>query len=436
MEKIEHYMLPKVTEDLYRNEAISSIALTKGIAEKINAIIDVLNEIENEHLDKFQEQDGKINKAIIYIKDNLANTINDLLNIMRDNGELDSIISEVLNTLSSKIDAIYNSRIVSVKEYGALGNGIQDDTKAIQEAINDANKLGRIVKIPKGRYLISSPILLNGCSLEGEPCNIFNSTGSVIICRTKDFTAIKQGSNTVKDIQFNLSNILVKDANVGMELNYVINSKFDNLYFDSCNTGLVLGNGTTVGSMFNQFNNLYMSNCEVGIESSSNSYFNNNLFNNGYIQGNKYAMKLAVKGGYGAVNNTFNNVEFKSNTGRGIILDRCINTTFNRCYFECAGNVLRTLSYCDVELNNCVYALYKVVNNYNDVNVIFAEGGFRAKFDNGTIFLSDQYQDLTFFGCENDSVYQNIHLFKPIAKNSSVSGFTFFDKPINEMKVA
>ena len=161
---------------------------------------------------------------------------------------------------------------------------------------------------------------MNGCSLVGCAGNIYSKRGSVLKCDTKTFTAVKQGEMSSDKIMFNIKDILVENADIGFEINYAINSKFERLYASGCNIGFKLGDKSAVGSMFCEFNNLYTDKCKVGIESHSMEYFNNNRFNNGFIQGEDYAMKLQVDGGFGAVGNVFNNVEFRSAAGRGIIL--------------------------------------------------------------------------------------------------------------------
>lgn len=44
---------------------------------------------------------------------------------------------------------------ISVRQFGALGNGVHDDTAAIQAAINSLPKAGGTVHIPAGRYMIN-----------------------------------------------------------------------------------------------------------------------------------------------------------------------------------------------------------------------------------------------------------------------------------------
>lgn len=52
--------------------------------------------------------------------------------------------------------------VVSVKDYGAKGDGVTDDTLAVKEAIAFCNSTFSTLVFPKGTYLISEPILITG----------------------------------------------------------------------------------------------------------------------------------------------------------------------------------------------------------------------------------------------------------------------------------
>lgn len=90
----------------------------------------------------------------------------------------------VVRTVQDKL-----REMVSVKDFGAVGNGVADDTIAIQQAVNYALLVGKQVYIPAGSYLISSPIKLDkgateqflNISIVGEAKNttlIYTSTAT------------------------------------------------------------------------------------------------------------------------------------------------------------------------------------------------------------------------------------------------------------------
>ena len=51
--------------------------------------------------------------------------------------------------------------IRNVKNYGAIGDGVHDDTAAIQAAINSLPSTGGIVQIPAGTYMIDTSKKIN-----------------------------------------------------------------------------------------------------------------------------------------------------------------------------------------------------------------------------------------------------------------------------------
>ena len=228
MKNIKHFMLPEHTNDLYKNEAISSISLTKEVASKINELVDAYNKLNQTNYEKIQEQDGKIAKGILYMKDNIKNTVEDLLDTLEYSGELKEIIKDTLfNEITSKLP-----ETISVKEYGAIGDGIHDDYNAFMKAIEN----GVTVTVPSGRYYISKPIIIPwGKSLIGD------ENGSVIIVDDNTFV-ILTGRNTVKNFKIE-NTVNTKDSTMVTPTEPLIKgqmgySKIENIYIGLAYIGI------------------------------------------------------------------------------------------------------------------------------------------------------------------------------------------------------
>lgn len=83
--------------------------------------------------------------------------------------------------------------VVSVKDFGAVGNGIADDASAIQRAINALPSSGGIVLFPAGTYLVSATQ-----TISGTPCHIVVSgRQNVYLC---GYGAIIQSTLTAPTI--------------------------------------------------------------------------------------------------------------------------------------------------------------------------------------------------------------------------------------------
>jgi polygalacturonase len=114
--------------------------------------------------------------------------------------------SSVVRTVSSKL-----KESVSVKDFGALGDGVTDDTAAIQATINEAlSESGRKVFFPAGTYRVTSSINLNSddTHLIGEGAyatNIYRdfTTGPTISIGKSSGTVIR--ASGVSSMSFGLN---------------------------------------------------------------------------------------------------------------------------------------------------------------------------------------------------------------------------------------
>lgn len=116
------------------------------------------------------------------------------------------IDASIVNNIQTGLTSFIGS-LVNVKLYGAVGNGIADDTIPIQEALNDwasANP-GAVLYFPVGTYLISDTLIIpftTGKIIQGtgqDACIIRQSTSNVPILKTQTHLT---HSITLRDIGF------------------------------------------------------------------------------------------------------------------------------------------------------------------------------------------------------------------------------------------
>ena len=106
--------------------------------------------------------------AINSVLTDIGITIGDLNDLVTtDKSSVVNAINEVSDNLTTYID---NTEIANVKDYGAVGDGVENDTSAI----NDAIATGKIVYFPLGYYLVSSLPATND-NFIGEGVIIYNS---------------------------------------------------------------------------------------------------------------------------------------------------------------------------------------------------------------------------------------------------------------------
>lgn len=202
MKNLNHYMIPKLTEQLYEREARSSIALTKVGADKINEVIDAVNNLYKERLTKYQEQDGKIQGAILYMKDNIANSIYNLLEIMKSNGELFNVVSEACeNQVSVNSKAINNiTKFVTPEMFGAKGDGVKDDTQAINLAFDTIKQSGGVLEFTHGKHYLVSGTAIN-----------MNGVSSKITINGNNATLIQKNTGVDFKVIYYNANLIVND---------------------------------------------------------------------------------------------------------------------------------------------------------------------------------------------------------------------------------
>lgn len=155
---------------------------------------------------------------------------------------------------NSNFTELYNSVAISVKSFGAVGNGVADDTIAIQSAVNSSSA----VYFPPGSYLTTSTITKATGSLK----ILGSGIDSAVILKSGDsdlFLYTAAGVLTISDITLTAKTVMTSGAAIRVNGAYVAASPtIENVKINSDGAG-----DWKYGT--------YLQNCaEV---SGSNSYF-------------------------------------------------------------------------------------------------------------------------------------------------------------------
>lgn len=180
---------------------------------------------------------------------------------------------------------------IAPQDYGALGNGVADDTTAIQNAITAAAVTGNVVSFPPGTYQVSTPITVGaGVTITGGNlgavniritagfvgASVFNITGagSVIQSLTLTGTSTTYSSNPACDgirvsnaVRCTLQDLYITYVN-GFGVNVLASSTsspqwlvLDNVHTYRGNQGIhILG---ITGSTPSFSTNTFIENCNV-----------------------------------------------------------------------------------------------------------------------------------------------------------------------------
>lgn len=264
-------------------------------------------------------QDGDVEVAISDI-DGLQDSLNEKAS--------DADLTTLEQTVTTHLDD-YNQQIpkkmdkgawyIDVKDFGASGDGVTDDTKAINDAINSlpvGTFGGGTVIIPDGNYKISSPILLkNGVTLLGV-----SPQATRIFAKSNDFTLIMADKSSRVEIK----NLMLDGAGFtgiyGVTISNSIGCKVENVWIDSSTRGI-----DTINSYYLYFES-------VRIMGTLTGY---NFGNASNVINMKNCYSVTTQKAMNWLGSSTLNVAGCSFEGKGLVtLKNVQGASFNACYWE------------------------------------------------------------------------------------------------------
>ena len=253
---------------------------------------------------------------------------------------------EETNAQLSKIETSIDNITLSVKDFGAKGDGVTDDTNAIQQAIDEASLGCKMVFIPVGTYKITRSLDLKGIS-KIQGCGKIGSRVSNIVNTNNSVYAFT--SPVDEDSSYEISGLNIESKN-GLDLRTNSAYKIKNVNIHDCvfkattkgGVGIHLNNTDFTLIEHNYFERQFMCHIRVSGFIASTS-----------LGGNKNSTAVQIRG------NAFINLPESGTYGVGVSLEQVDSVTVSENDF-CFKGVA-------IDVGGEAYFTNKIgtINNYN-----------------------------------------------------------------------
>ena len=286
------------------------------------------------------KQDKKIADLACQFNGNIQAAIAEYLLYLEKEGKLEEIITD---TLLNDVLVLEHktAHIINVKEFGAVGNGVCDDTEAIKKALNHM-KPGDSLQFPNGKFLMLGAISI-------DKANITIEGNGVILCdygfriKASHFKAIGLRMEAIRYSTecraFWIDNSK-QDAESPIIEGFVFKDcYFKNFFYSVCAVGGSYNYDGTEAAVGYPVRDLMIENCHSVTYTDQNAghfqciqveniaYINNRTYGGqnassyNAIKGNGY---IRVIGNYDH-NNSYASCEIENGSGKAVIA----NNTFN-----------------------------------------------------------------------------------------------------------
>lgn len=285
LQKYERYLPTAFDESLTILEKVNKIIETIiRYGDLSDEIVDYLNNFKLEFDDKLDANvDSILNKMFNqWLEDGtLAHIINDeVFNMKANKTDLTALENIVGKDDFKSGDSLwneFNTFKVTPIWFGAVGDGIADDTSAIKEALNYACENNVLLDFGKYKYRITSQINIR--------CNCIGERAEIISDGITNNAAVLVGDKEtdLKDLTIVLPNIInkVKDwtSSIGLEIAQVVHSQITVRTVGLFNTGLLMS-GYNRGNAYNNifYTHLFNNRVNLKIAAYNTGWVNENTF--------------------------------------------------------------------------------------------------------------------------------------------------------------
>lgn len=282
-----------------------------------------------------------------------------------DNGTWQTKNNAVLQEIINKASSDSYTFVANVKNYGAVGDGITDDTVAIQNAINSSDS---VLYFPDGIYLCGGIITNNKTRITG------NGKGSILKSKGNFKLITVQANDVIIDnlTLLGTSNV-INTSEVGIYINDFYNIKMCDLIIDGFKKSGIENTNLLDAFIGNHIINCIIRNCNNGIFMDTRGEYTIvegcSLYNNS-IGIKDIAGNIIINGCVINSNSTGVYVGNGANDSHGTIASSMIN--HNEVYGLHIENISNGHKICDNQIfANSIY----VKTNIND-SVVFDNNTF------------------------------------------------------------
>lgn len=281
-------------------------------------------------------------------------------------------VKQELTGVKSQLEEKAYKSFVTLEEYGAVGDGVTNDTNALKQALKDS----KVIKLLPKIYLIEENIELEeGQEISGEFSNISSKTKLMF----------KNGCGLIIPKRYSaLKNLMLRGDGTGVaiRLNGEDTHKcmFENLIIENFMTAFDCD--TILWD--NIFYNMRINSCSIGFKASETRSSMLSTFINIY----------------------FNNV-------KQMLIGYGMKAKFSSCNFGiCASNTILTGNVSDIIFENCNFECDKIIDDTRSIfslssrNLKFSNCSFKIRA-NLTVHVFDIFSSLESLIFENCS-YKNI----------------------------
>ena len=199
-----------------------------------------IEDFVREYINDVNTTIGDLDDLTTSDQDSVVDAINE---IDSDIGSLSSLSTtdktSIVNAINEVFSKLHTQIYYNVKDYGAVGDGVTDDTRAVLNAVGDANNTHGIVFFPEGRYYLTSTLVFmrNGVGILGE------GNHATYLYINHAGTAIEVGANDFNVHGFYMADIGIINRSgatntIGVNIKYSVNSYISNVVITDFYTGI------------------------------------------------------------------------------------------------------------------------------------------------------------------------------------------------------